>query len=93
MSYYYNYNIPQTYHHQHYTHYSQHQNWSNYSNGYTAMQHARNWYPDWQASNYRWDSNRNCWVVHMRHPRTTAYVTVYVSVNYGWQGAQNGYWW
>lgn len=89
----YSYNPAQTY----YTNYNQNHNYSNYQhwnnnqygNGWTAMQWARHWYPNWQVLNYKW--NNNCWWVYIRYGNY--YKTVCIAPNYSWHYDRDGYLW
>jgi hypothetical protein len=58
-------------------------------NGYNAMHYANNWYPGWNAYNYRW--HNNCWWVYMRHGHN--YRTVYIAPHFNNHWYHNGYHW
>lgn len=86
-----NYNQAQTHYtnHNNYS-YSHHNDWNNQNgNGWTAMWYARQWYPGWQAYNFKWQNN--CWWVYMSYGNY--YKTVCVSPNYSWHTAYDGYMW
>src|ERR1700758_4321756 len=73
-------------------------NWNNnhnwhrqWGNGWTALSYANRWYPGWNAFNYRWDNDNDCWRVFMR--RGNVYITVIVLNNYNNHWYNNGYLW